>query len=144
MTIEFTIRVTAGNKLTNAQDPQLQHIRDHLSEVVERSLRELADDLSAEELPVYELSVDETFTIERASDFQDENAIMELLASRPTLEQILSIRPSSELQARVSELLRRNKEMELSRQEEIELERYLTLEHIVRLAKAYAYEQLAN
>jgi len=56
-------------------------------------------------------------------------------------EQVLAIRPSPELQACVSELLGRNKERELSRQEETELERYLTLEHLVRLAKAHAQEQ---
>ena len=81
---------------------------------------------------------------EKSSGFQDENAIMELLTSQPSSEQVLSIRPSPEFQARVSELLRRNKEGELSRQEEVELERYLTLEHIVRLAKAHAYKQMAT
>ena len=60
-----------------------------------------------------------------------------------TPEQVLAIRPSSELQARVSELLGRSKDGELSRQEETELERYLTLEHLVRLAKAHAHKQLA-
>jgi len=44
---------------------------------------------------------------------------------------------------RVSELWARNKEGELSRQEETELERHLTLEHLVRLAKAHAYKRLA-
>ena len=55
----------------------------------------------------------------------------------------ITIRPSPELQARVSELLHRNKEGELSQREGAELERYLTLEHLVRLAKAHAYRQLA-
>ena len=80
---------------------------------------------------------------EGRGEFQDENAIIELLTSQPTPEQVLAIRPSPELQARVSELLSRNKEGELSRQEETELERYLTLEHLVRLAKAHAYKQRA-
>jgi len=70
--------------------------------------------------------------------------IIELLASQPTPEQVLAIRPSPEFQARVSELLGRNKEGELSRQEETELERYLTLEHLVRLAKAHAYKQMTT
>lgn len=75
-------------------------------------------------------------------EFQDENAIMQLLTSQPTPEQVLSIRPSLGLQAHVRELLYRSKQGELSRQEEAELERYLVLEHLVRLAKAHAYGQL--
>ena len=77
-------------------------------------------------------------------EFQDENAIMQLLASQLAPEQVLSIRPSPEFQAHVSELLHRSKQGELSRQEEAELERYLLLEHLVRLAKAHAYKQLVN
>ena len=56
--------------------------------------------------------------------------------------QVLSIRPSPEFQAHVSELLHRSKQGELSHPEEAELERYLVLEHLVRLAKAHAYGQL--
>lgn len=68
--------------------------------------------------------------------------IVNLLASQPTPQTILDIRPSAAFQARVSELLARNKERTLSRQEEAELERCLMLEHLVRLAKARAYQQL--
>jgi hypothetical protein len=81
---------------------------------------------------------------EHSGHWQDENAIIELLTSRPNAEQILVIRPSPELQARVSELLARSKIGGLSRQEESELEHYLMLEHLVRLAKARAYPQLAT
>jgi len=73
-----------------------------------------------------------------------ESTLIELLTSQLTPEQVLAIRPSPELQARVSELLGRSKEGELSRQEETELERYLTLEHLVRLAKAHAHKQMAS
>jgi len=59
----------------------------------------------------------------------------------PSPEQVLNIRPSPELQTRVSELLHRSKKGQLSQQEEAELERYLMLEHLVRLAKAHAYKQ---
>jgi len=118
MTVEITVQVP------DVLGQQLQHFRDRLPEILERGLREIL--------------------AERRGGFQDENVIMELLASRPTPEQILNIRPSPELQARVSELLYQNKEGELSHQEEAELERYLTLEHLVRLAKAQAYKQLAG
>ena len=81
---------------------------------------------------------------EEAGDFKDESAIIELLSSRPTPEQILAIHPLPELQERVSDLIYRSKQGELSRQEETDLDRYLLLEHIVRLAKAHAYQQQAS
>lgn len=93
--VEITIQVPI------ALEQPLQHFQDRLLEILERGLREIM--------------------AEQAGSFQDESAIIELLTSRPTPEQILSVRPSPELQARVSELLARNKAGELSRQEELEL-----------------------
>jgi predicted transcriptional regulator len=118
MTMEITIRVpdTLGQRL--------QRFQERLPEVLDRGLRELL--------------------AEKAVEFQDENEIMALLTSRPAPEQVLAIRPSPELQARVSELLSRSKEHTLSRHEEAELDRYLTLEHLVRLAKAHAYRQMES
>jgi hypothetical protein len=118
MTMEITIQVpeTIGQ--------QLQAWRQRLPEIVERGLREVL--------------------AEESSHFQDENTIIKLLTSHPAPEQVIAIRPSPELQARVSELLQRNKHEGLSRREEVELERHLMLEHLVRLAKAYAYEQLST
>lgn len=117
MAIEITVQVP------DALGQQLQRFRERLPEILERGLREVL--------------------AESARDFQDESAIIELLASQPSPEQVLSICPSPELQGRASELLHQNKEGDLSRGEEAELERYLTLEHLVRLAKAHAYKQLA-
>lgn len=118
MTVEITIQVPS----TLGQ--QLQHFRERLPEILERGLRDML--------------------AEKPGEFHDESAIIELLTSQPTPQQVMAIRPSPELQVRVSELLVRNKEGELSRQEETELERHLTLEHLVRLAKAHAYKQLAT
>ena len=118
MTVDITIQVP------DMLGQQLRRFRERLPEILERGLREML--------------------AEKPSEFQDENAIIELLTSQPMPEQVLAIRPSPELQARVSELLGRNKEGELSRQEETELERYLTLEHLVRLAKAHAHKQMAT
>ncbi len=101
---------------------RLREVEERLPEVLERGLRELL--------------------AERPGAFKDEAAIVETLASRPAPEEILAIQPSAELQARMSELLQRNKDGALSREEEAELERYLTLEHLVRLAKAHASRQL--
>jgi len=91
---------------------------------------------------VLELGLQEFQSRQRASTFLDEQDIILLLASQPTPEQILSIRPSPEFQTRVSNLLTHSKAGTLSAKGEAELERYLTLEHLVRLAKARALEQL--
>jgi len=116
-TVEMTIQVP------RTLEQQLERFLQYLPEILERGLREVM--------------------AEQSGTFQDENAIIELLTSRPTPEQVLSLQPSPQLQARVSELLMRNKTVNLSPQEGAELERYLFLEHIVRLAKAHAYQQLA-
>jgi hypothetical protein len=117
MTVEITVQVP------DMLGQQLRRFRERLPEILERGLREML--------------------AEKPGEFQDENAIIELLTSQPTPEQVLAIRPSPELQARVSELLGRSKEGELSRQEETELERYLILVLLVRLAKAHSHKQLA-
>jgi uncharacterized membrane-anchored protein YjiN (DUF445 family) len=91
---------------------------------------------------VLELGLQEFQSQQRQPNFLDEQDIISLLASQPTPEQILAIRPTPEFQARVSELLSQSKNRTLSAKEEAELERYLTLEHLVRLAKAHALDQL--
>lgn len=118
MTMQITIEIP------DQLGHQLKPFQDRLPEILERGVRELLS--------------------EKSDAFQDESEIITLLASQPTPEQILAIRPSPALQARMSELLTRNKTEPLSRQEEAELERYLTLEHLVRLAKAHAYQQQSN
>lgn len=80
----------------------------------------------------------QTVAVQEDEALSDENQIMAVLTSNPTSEQLLALRPSAKFQARVSELLERNKQTRLSRAEEAELERYLFLEHLVRLAKAHA------
>jgi hypothetical protein len=101
---------------------KLQQLGDRLPEALDRALQELAP---AETIP-----------------YKDELQIVELLASQPSPEAILAIRPAPALQARMSELLDRNKSGTLLRSEQVELDRYLLLEHLVRLAKAHAYKNL--
>jgi hypothetical protein len=112
------IMVEVPNQLAE----RLQQFHDRLPELLERGLREIMED-------------------EDGRYFQDETAILELLVSQPAPEQILALHPSPELQARASDLLARSKAGALSRQGEIELERFLFLEHLVRLAKIHAYRQ---
>ncbi|NJL82181.1 MAG: hypothetical protein HC890_02990 [Chloroflexaceae bacterium] len=89
-----------------------------------------------------ELGLRELQLQQQSAHFLDEQEIITLLASQPTPEQILAIRPSPELQARVSELLAHSKAENLSSKEEAKLERYPTLEHLVRLAKSHGLAQL--
>jgi hypothetical protein len=60
------------------------------------------------------------------------------LAGLPSPEETLALRPSPSFQARVSELLEKNRAGGLSAEEEEEWRRYAYLEHLVRLAKAKA------
>ncbi|HBE19710.1 MAG TPA: hypothetical protein DEG17_24115 [Cyanobacteria bacterium UBA11149] len=101
---------------------QLQQFPDRWQEVLSRGLQELLREQSA--------------------NFIDEKQIIDLLASQPTPEEILAIKPSAEFQSRVSDLLGQSKAGTLSAKGEAELERYLTIEHLVRLAKARAFEKL--
>jgi hypothetical protein len=101
---------------------KLHQFRDRLPELLAQALQELSE--------------------EPPTIGQDDQQIIQLLASQPSPEEILAIRPTPALQARISELLDRNKSGNISRPEETELDRYLTLEHLVRLAKAHAYKRL--
>jgi hypothetical protein len=103
---------------------ELEQHQDQLVEILELGLRDI--------------KVLETFA------YQDENTILEILANQPEPHQVLALKPSPKLQARVSELLDRAKTGQISGKEEAELERYLTLERLVRLAKAYAAKKLKS
>ncbi len=93
---------------------------------------------------VLELGLQEFESQQHQSNFLDEQDIITLLASRPRPDQILAIRPSSEFQRRVSDLLAQSKAGTLAAKGEAELEKYLTLEHLVRLAKTHALTQLKS
>lgn len=51
---------------------------------------------------------------------------------------IVELRPSSSMQKRVEELIQKKKEVKISTDEAIELERYLSLDLLITLAKARA------
>jgi hypothetical protein len=76
------------------------------------------------------------------SGFQGAAEVLEFLASLPTPEEILALRPSPALQSRVDLLLEKNRATGLSSAEEAEWEQYQYLEHLVRLAKAKALLKL--
>ena len=115
MSVDITIRVT------DELGRQLEQYRDRLPELLERGLRDVL--------------------VTSSADGSTATEIIAVLASQPTPEQVLALRPSEAMQERVSELLQRSKSEGLARAEESELDRYLYLEHLVRLAKARALEQ---
>lgn len=97
-----------------------------------------------ERLPeILELGLGELYFPE-PHGYDDVAEIVEFLVSRPSPEEIVRLRPSPQLQARVSELLEKNRAGTLTEDEEAELDRYDYIEHLVRLAKAYAYRKLAT
>jgi hypothetical protein len=64
--------------------------------------------------------------------------LVDVIATGPAAERILQFRASDENQRRVADLLTREKTASLTAQETAELDRFLQLEHLVRLAKARA------
>ncbi len=69
--------------------------------------------------------------------------IIEFITSAPSPEEIVAFKPSERLQRRVNELLDKKRESDLSESETHEVEQYLMIEHIMRLAKARARKRLA-
>lgn len=70
--------------------------------------------------------------------------VADFIASGTTPQNVIEFRPSEAAQARVEELLAREKDGDLSPAEKSELDQYLQLEHLMRLAKARARDFLPN
>jgi hypothetical protein len=70
--------------------------------------------------------------------------VLETLASLPTPEEVLALRPSSSLEERIEELLDKNRTGGLSPEEQREWEAYQYVEHLVRLAKTRAALKLKS
>jgi len=119
----FFVSTAVVLELPDALAAQIDQEKEHLPAILERGLYELR--------------------LEREGYSQDIDEIVSILASQPTPETILALRPSPQMQAKVSTLLAGSKAGKLSHNEEIELERYLTVEHLVRMAKGHAYQQIA-
>ena len=70
--------------------------------------------------------------------------IIEFIAAGATSESVVQFHPSPEAQRRVTELIEREKESGLSPDEKVELDHFMELEHIIRMAKAKARQILAR
>ena len=70
--------------------------------------------------------------------------IIDFIASGTTPQTVAEYHPSPEAQRRVAELIAREEEGGLSAEEKSELDHFMDLEHILRLAKARARQILAS
>jgi hypothetical protein len=70
--------------------------------------------------------------------------IIDFIVSRGPAKDLIAFEPSDSARRRVWDLIRREKEGGLTPGERSELESYMQLEHIMRLAKARARQKLAN
>ena len=73
-----------------------------------------------------------------------EQEIADFIASGTTPEAIIRFRPSEEATLRLENLIDREKEGTLSLEEKVELDHYMHLEHLLRMAKAKARLILAG
>ncbi len=78
------------------------------------------------------------------SGFDGAADVLELLAALPAPEEILNLRPSSRLSARLTELIEKSRAGEMTPSDEEEWERYEYLEHLVRMPKAAVQLKLAS
>ena len=69
--------------------------------------------------------------------------IIDFIAAGTTPEAVAHFRPSLASQNRVTELMERERETGLSGEEKAELDHFIELEHILRMAKAKAQQILA-
>lgn len=110
-----------------------------LPEPLAERLRALIDRLPR----ILELGLRE-WDASRQGGFEGASDVLEFLAGLPSPEEILALRPSATLQARVSALLEKNRHEPLSPDEQEEWRQYQYLEHLVRLAKGKALLRLGR
>ena len=70
--------------------------------------------------------------------------VIDFIAAGTTPQNVIDFRPSDAAQQRLDDLLTREKDDALSAEETSELDHYLQLEHLMRLAKARARDFLSN
>jgi hypothetical protein len=67
---------------------------------------------------------------------------VDFIAGGSTPQGVIDFQPSDETKAKVAELIRRQKTIGLSADETAELNQFLQIEHLMRLAKARARQRL--
>lgn len=69
--------------------------------------------------------------------------VIDFIAAGTTPDNIVAFRPSDETKQRVADLIRREKTTGLTSDETSELDHYMQLEHLMRLAKARARKYIS-
>jgi hypothetical protein len=70
--------------------------------------------------------------------------LVDFIAANTAPAKLVAFRPSRATRSRVADLVEREKSGGLSRDEASELDHFLEIEHLMRLAKARARQQLAE
>ena len=70
--------------------------------------------------------------------------VVDFIAAGTSPQNVVAFRPSERAKDRVSDLIQREKTASLSPDEKSELDHYLQLEHLMRLAKARARRYVAD
>ena len=70
--------------------------------------------------------------------------VIDFIAAGPSPGKVVAFRPTEAARSRVADLVQREKTDGLSPEDASELEHYLQLEHLMRLAKARAKQHLAG
>jgi hypothetical protein len=102
---------------------RLRGVEDQLPEILELGLREW---------------------LSTPPDYAGLNDLLEMLARLPSPEEVLALRPATILQARIEELLDKNRAGGLSPEERREWAHYEYIEYLIRLAKARAIQRQAS
>jgi hypothetical protein len=66
--------------------------------------------------------------------------IIDFLAAGTTPKSLIKFQPSEDVKERVADLIFREKNSTLTSEEKSELDHYMLLEHLIRLAKARAHQ----
>ena len=70
--------------------------------------------------------------------------LVDFIAANTAPAKLIAFRPSEATRRRVADLVHREKTQQLSRDESSELDHFVEIEHLMRLAKARARQQLAE
>ena len=70
--------------------------------------------------------------------------LLDFMVSSPSPEAIIAFKPSPQMEARLDELMRKNKQDALGDDEQHELEAFLQLNHFVNMLKIRARKKLAG
>lgn len=70
--------------------------------------------------------------------------VIEFIAAGMTPSGVVSFQPSEAVKERVADLIHQEKSLGLSPKEQSELDHYLQLEHLMRLAKARARQHISD